>query len=592
TNGAPGTWFGRAVYARAQFAAHTIRFDDCEFVGNNAGTGMGGAVYAEDTRIEFLKCRVELCGGGQAGACVALRTDFTMHGCTLVNNSTGATGGNAWLEDGTTRLFDCTVDDGFSSYCGAGFAVTGGSLWVTGSRFSGNSSTCGGALFLSAVSTTIDGSEFAGNLSADFESGGAILQIDGQLDVNGCLFQGNVGGQGGAIAAFSTQTQNGLPDPNVWTHLQDSECIDNRAEAMKHVHEARGGAIYASTLVEVSGCDFEHNRVEWLEGPVPGTGAFGGALYLIEPASIAHSSFVGNGARADSAASGGAIHAQGPVDLERCILFSNRVEQALNADGGALFGEIHALHCTLRGNSCASGGNSVAQAGSLTHCIVWENPAPRLDLAVTAQFSLVEGGAAGAGNVDADPLFWGSDDHHLMPDSPAIDAGDPNLAGDGDGTLADLGALPFDPEHCGPGCTGWLGSNSCLAFPNSTGGISTLIGLGSDLAQENLLILHAAHLPAGMPGYFLASQGTTYVPGFGGSSGVLCVGPPMLLRFHAEVRWSGPSGQITQRLDLSNFPQDRVVFPGDTWYFQLWHRDYSGVDPTSNTTPALRVDFR
>jgi hypothetical protein len=50
------------------------------------------------------------------------------------------------------------------------------------------------------------------------------------------------------------------------------------------------------------------------------------------------------------------------------------------------------------------------------------------------------------GNIDADPLLTDPDnlDFTLQPDSPAIDAGDPNLPGDPDGTVADLGPYYFD----------------------------------------------------------------------------------------------------------------------------------------------------
>ncbi len=50
------------------------------------------------------------------------------------------------------------------------------------------------------------------------------------------------------------------------------------------------------------------------------------------------------------------------------------------------------------------------------------------------------------GNLDGDPLFVDDDnlDFHLQPTSPAIDAGDPALPGDPDGTVADIGPFYFD----------------------------------------------------------------------------------------------------------------------------------------------------
>ncbi|MGH2570479.1 MAG: FlgD immunoglobulin-like domain containing protein [bacterium] len=70
------------------------------------------------------------------------------------------------------------------------------------------------------------------------------------------------------------------------------------------------------------------------------------------------------------------------------------------------------------------------------------------------------------GNLDGDPLFVDVDagDFHLEAGSPAIDAGDPSLPLDPDGTIADLG--PFFFEQSGVGVPG-------------TGGAGTLAGLAS-----------------------------------------------------------------------------------------------------------------
>jgi len=52
--------------------------------------------------------------------------------------------------------------------------------------------------------------------------------------------------------------------------------------------------------------------------------------------------------------------------------------------------------------------------------------------------------SGGVGAISADPLFIGGEpfDFHLSPESPGIDAGDPESEPDPDGTVADLGAFP------------------------------------------------------------------------------------------------------------------------------------------------------
>ena len=44
---------------------------------------------------------------------------------------------------------------------------------------------------------------------------------------------------------------------------------------------------------------------------------------------------------------------------------------------------------------------------------------------------------------------------------------------------------------------------------------------------------------------------------------------------------------LDEMCDPAPWPQ-----PGDTWYFQFWHRDGGSTGPVSNMTDALRVQFQ
>lgn len=130
--------------------------------------------------------------------------------------------------------------------------------------------------------------------------------------------------------------------------------------------------------------------------------------------------------------------------------------------------------------------------------------------------------------------------------------------------------------------------------PNSTGQLGGIRALGRTQVAANDLTLFATRLPPGKFGYWLASASADFIPGFGGSMGTLCLGPPQI-RFNAHPKygvWSVPSnGRVGTTLDLTDIPQVGAIQAGETWHFQAWHRDFVGGAPTSNTTDALLITF-
>jgi hypothetical protein len=142
------------------------------------------------------------------------------------------------------------------------------------------------------------------------------------------------------------------------------------------------------------------------------------------------------------------------------------------------------INCTFTGNSAVGSGNgggiynywSGTSAG-VYNCILWGNSPNQIVLGsgttITVRYSDVQGGWYGTGNIDADPLFVdsASDDYHLSPGSPCIDAGsntyvpagvttdldgnprlvdDPDTPDTGYGTppIVDMGAYEYQTEVC------------------------------------------------------------------------------------------------------------------------------------------------
>jgi hypothetical protein len=120
---------------------------------------------------------------------------------------------------------------------------------------------------------------------------------------------------------------------------------------------------------------------------------------------------------------------------------------------------------TIYGNSAGTRGGGVAinndSSTTFVNNIFYNNYAYEdqqiysVNSNLTVQYSCIEGGWPGEGNIDADPLFedaangdfhlsWGNYPIDDYSKSPCIDAGAPWLPYDPDSTRADMGALYFD----------------------------------------------------------------------------------------------------------------------------------------------------
>jgi hypothetical protein len=137
---------------------------------------------------------------------------------------------------------------------------------------------------------------------------------------------------------------------------------------------------------------------------------------------------------------------------------------------------------------------------------------------------------------------------------------------------------PIGSSYCGP------------AVPNSTGLPGLVLAERSGVVATNDFALRGLRLPLNQFGYFLASetQGFSMPPT---SQGNLCLGG-LIGRFTAQVGNTGQAGQIFAVIDLTAFPPplQAAVTAGQTWNFQLWHRDLNPT-PTSNFTDGVSVLF-
>ncbi len=139
-------------------------------------------------------------------------------------------------------------------------------------------------------------------------------------------------------------------------------------------------------------------------------------------------------------------------------LFRNMPVRAIAAPG-----TVKVVNCTFTGVGSRGSPGVIQATGNVTvlNSIFWDNGAPPADnlSSVGMSYCDVEGGYAGTGNIEVDPMFTSVTDRRLKPGSPCIDAGD------GQGYIYEL----LD-------CAGGLRIIEDLGVPNTGRGVPVDMG--------------------------------------------------------------------------------------------------------------------
>ncbi len=202
-----------------------------------------------------------------------------------------------------------------------------------------------------------------------------------------------------------------------------------------NVNSSRGGGIYCDSKAApfLKNCTIiENQSTSGGGGGIVFTG--GGALPIIENCVIA-----GN----ETGHAGGGIYILfASLTISNSIIKGNKATHGggfYNQSHGTNLNEINLINCSISGNLASSGGagvNHVTNSCNLTNCIIWGNSSALENNAggiSTVNYSIMQGGHVGTGNLDIDPLFVSLTDFNNAPTiegdlnlqvcSPAIDAG-------------------------------------------------------------------------------------------------------------------------------------------------------------------------
>jgi parallel beta-helix repeat protein len=328
-----------------------------------------------------------------------------IEGLTLMGgappSSSGNGGGGVAAADGTPTLIDCIIrDNTVTLKTGGGvYGATPALVTLKGCTLSGNKVTNGGVGGGAAKNVLLEDCLVELNTAG---SGGGLYSV---LGATGCVIRGNSATSNGGGVALSLDTI--------------SNCVIQANTA-----GGKGGGMYGSAM-PVAGQLPPVADVTLLQN----TAATGGGLYyeLAQPLQLVGASLtrvVIADNVADSANDGayidvGGFIGSGDVLVDNCTFGTDRlyaVAAALKISNSIVWGLTDALQC-----ACFGSGLQVS-------------------------YSDVKGGAAGPGNMNADPLFAdpATGDYALQAGSPCINKGDPLAPHDPDGSVVDMGAIPYD----------------------------------------------------------------------------------------------------------------------------------------------------
>ncbi|MCZ6734695.1 MAG: right-handed parallel beta-helix repeat-containing protein, partial [Planctomycetota bacterium] len=359
--------------------------------------------------------------------------------------------------DGTAVLDGCTVTAGnadgiLQNGRGGGMYNVVGSPMVANCSFTGNFALRGAGILNMLSSPTVSNCTFSSNFAA---FGGGMANLSGSNStITDCTFSGNTAGLGGGI-------YNEGSSPTVTDCAFSGNTTDGGG----------GMANAGSSNPTVTNCSFNENSAA-----VRGGGMHNGG----SSPTVANCTFSGNTAAID----GGGMH-------------------NFNSSPAV-------TNCTFSCNTAPVGGGMFNEGSSPTvsNCILWGNTAASFGGPGTPSvtYSDIEGGFAGTGNINADPMFVASGigDYRLMPGSPCIDAadntavpkgittdldGNPRFVddpdtpdtGNGDPPVVDMGAYEFQDTTVPADISGPLGvPDGCVdAFD-----LGTLLGAWCSSATD------------------------------------------------------------------------------------------------------------
>jgi len=415
--------------------------------------------------------------------------DSVISGLTITNGWTYYEGGGIYCGGSSPTITNCAFIDNWAGYGGGMFNDSNSSPTLRNCTFSENWADYGGGMFNDSNSSpTLSNCTFMENWGRSF---GGMWNFHSHPTVTHCAFKRNSSASGGAgmqnthsnpTVTDCTFKDNSAGESygygggmhNMWSHPAVTNCTFTNNSAPK------GGGMrnHQGSSPIVAYCTFINNSAE-----------YGGGMANDNDCrpTIVNCTFIDNSADCEG---GGMYNHDNITTVTNCLF---RANTANKYGGGGMYNSSSSLtitNCTFVENMAHNyGGGAMynyawgATTVMLNNCIFWANLADTGrqimitrglhapgSATVTVHYSDFQGGTEGiyvaypdchvywgGGNIDVGPLFVDSadGDYHLLPDSPCIDAGDPNsefgLEPEPDGGRINMGAYGNTPEATSKG---------------------------------------------------------------------------------------------------------------------------------------------
>jgi enterochelin esterase-like enzyme len=332
-----------------------------------------------------------------------------------------------------------TIQEAINASVDGDTVLVGEGTYYENINFKGKAITVGSNFIIDADPAHIDNTVINGSQASDPKQGSVVQIISGE-DTTSVLYGFTITGGTGSEDpyGYGTLGGGGIEINFSGAKIQFNKIIDNN---VTHDMAVGGGIVIASQINPTLILNNYISNNNLISTGINSLG--GGGIFCydspIEMILIAENVILSN-AILDTAGSftgsGGGIYLAGSDAQIRNSLIKNN--KAMNGGGISISenpgsGTPVVINNTIVNNRASGFGGGIYNNGSIlsvANSIIWENSASidqQISGGLIVQYSNVESGYDGEGNISQDPLFADTVNYYLSSNSPCIDSGNPDL---------------------------------------------------------------------------------------------------------------------------------------------------------------------